>query len=99
LTETKDLDGIYIGNAGLVLLAPFLSEYLKACGVMENEELTDKNIAVHAMQYLVTGQQRTSEYELVLNKIFCGISIEQAVALKVGLSEEIKTEAKKCSKP
>lgn len=88
-------DGIYINNAGLVLLSPFLSEYLKACNVVQNNEITDTSLAVHAIQYLATGNENTPENELILNKVLCGLSIEQAVALEVTLSEEIKAEAKK----
>lgn len=93
--QAVTIEGIYINNAGLVLLAPFLSEYLKACEVVQKEELIDKDLAVHAIQYLITGKQQTPENELVLNKILCGIPIETEIALTVELSDEIKAEAKK----
>jgi Contractile injection system tape measure protein len=93
--QAETIEGIYINNAGLVLLAPFLSEYLKACEAVQKEELIDKDLAIHAIQYLITGKQETPENELVLNKILCGIPIETEIVLAVELSEEIKAEAKK----
>ncbi|MGV3604188.1 MAG: contractile injection system tape measure protein [Dyadobacter fermentans] len=93
--NAAEIDGIYIGNAGLVLLAPFLSEYLKACGAIENDELTDPNLAVHAIQYLATGQQCNTENELVLNKILCGIPLDTEVLREVELPEAVRDEANK----
>lgn len=73
--EEKIEDGFYIENAGLVLLFPFLKEYLKSCEVADNEQIFEPDNAVHLLQYLVNFQTKTFENHLVLNKILCGLPL------------------------
>ena len=83
----------YITNGGLVLLAPFLTEYLKNCGVAEGNRILDPDTAVHLIQYLATGQSTTPEYELVLNKVLCGLPIQVPVVNEIQLTEAQQQEA------
>ncbi len=40
------------------------------------------------LQYLATDRTAFEEYELILNKILCGLPIEQSVPLEIELSEQ-----------
>ncbi|MGV3589273.1 MAG: contractile injection system tape measure protein [Adhaeribacter sp.] len=93
-TGPEETPEIYVANAGLILLAPFLPAYLQACGVAEEEKLIYPLVAAHALQYLVTGRTQTPEYELALNKILCGLPLTEALPLEIELTEVIQTEAR-----
>lgn len=82
---------LFIPNAGLVILHPFFGTYFTRLGLMEaNAFLSDqaKERAVLLLQYLATGRTIFEEYELVLNKILCGLPIEQSVPLEIELAEQ-----------
>jgi hypothetical protein len=75
-------DAVYIFNAGLVILHPYLSRYFDVLGLMEGREFRDEESAdraVHLLQYLATRQTETPEYMLVLNKILCGLPVDMPV--------------------
>lgn len=70
------LENIYIDNAGLVLLAPYLPTLFERLGLVEAGEFVDRDAAergVHCLQYLVNAQLESPEYQLVLNKLLCGV--------------------------
>ena len=84
---------VFIDNAGLVLLWPFVKEYFSRMKLLEgnvfiSEEALFKGI--HALQFLVTGKEHPEEFLLPLNKIMCGQDIELPVPKEVMLSEEDK---------
>jgi hypothetical protein len=85
---------IYINNAGLIILHPFLQNLFKAVGFMVSENFKDdfcKQKAVYLLQYLVNGQQQEPEYMMPLNKILCGLSDEEHIDRFIQLEEaEIK---------
>ncbi|HYD31808.1 MAG TPA: contractile injection system tape measure protein, partial [Azospirillaceae bacterium] len=72
---------IHVGNAGLVLLNPFLPLFLERLGVLTPEAegiprvtgLAAASRAVHLLQYLADGRCDRSEPALVLNKVLCGL--------------------------
>lgn len=88
-------DAIYIGNAGLILLHPFLP------ALFENLELTNDNsridessrqISVLITEFLVTGTDEPEEFNLALNKFLCGIDPDETVITELKLKDEIKDE-------
>lgn len=88
-------DGIYVHNAGLVLLWPFLSRYFSMAGLFKkgtkeflNHEARCK--AVFLTEFLVTKRTTAPENELVLNKIICGIPIDMPIPAEVEFSQEEK---------
>ncbi|MBI3510709.1 MAG: hypothetical protein HY064_08595 [Bacteroidetes bacterium] len=102
-TEEKELseapeveDDIYIHNAGMVILHPYLPSFFRNLGIVEGKEFVSeeaKHKAVHLLQWLVYGEQKVketelTEHELVLNKIFCGMEIAQPVPVKRELNEK-----------
>lgn len=99
-----DLDEVssyptYISNAGLVLAAPFLQRLFELLDMLKK---TEKNHlewrdaaavsrAVHLTQFLVDGRTDSPEPLLVLNKVICGIPIEQPVEAKIAPTGEEKS--------
>lgn len=75
-------EGIFIKNAGLVLLAPFFKTFFEKAELMQDGRfLSEKGQerAVQLSQYLVTGQEHICEPELPLNKLLCGWALEKPV--------------------
>src|SRR5690606_887113 len=74
--ELDDAGTIYINNAGLVLLHPFIPTYFNRLGMIEKGDFISEEArhrAVHLLQYLVYGTDQHEEHELVLNKILCNM--------------------------
>lgn len=72
----------YIGNAGLVLLHPFLSPFFSHLGLYADRAWKDDAAhrrAVLLLHYLATGRQSIAEYELPLCKLLLGYPMEQPV--------------------
>lgn len=82
---------IYIDNAGLVILHPYLMRLFEMLGFTETQEVSstrkkkkkkvvfkseaDQERAAYVLQYLATKNENAAEHEMVLNKILCGIEI------------------------
>jgi hypothetical protein len=89
-------EGIYIGNAGIILVWPYLSAFFTKLGMMNDNKFIDDEAAhraVHILQYLVTGEEAPAEeHELVLNKLLCGIDPSEPLSMEFIISEEERTE-------
>ena len=86
-------DTIYVHNAGLVLIAPFLPYVFEELGWVENKRFVHPeyaHLAVQWLQFVCDGQDEPPEYQLTLNKILCGLPIDA-----VYLPERTLTEAEK----
>ena len=86
-------EGIYIGNAGVVLLHPFLSRLFEALGIAAEDRLLQPERALCLLHFLVTGQSVAPEYELMLPKILCGIPLETPIESGIELTDPEKEEA------
>ena len=82
--EGPQADGIYLNQAGLVLLHPFLPLFFE---VASGERLNSPERALCLLHYLATGQGVAREYDLVLGKILCGIPLETPVESACELSD------------
>ena len=72
------LDPIFISNAGLIIIAPFLHVLFQKCGLMEQSGFKDelsKYKAIQLLAYAATGKTSQEEPELVINKILCGLDL------------------------
>lgn len=90
------LDEAYIDNAGLVLLWPYLPTLFKGMQWMEDDKFLSEELqfrAIHFLQFLVTGDEPYEEPALALNKLLCGLAIEDPVPSKMAFSEEEEAEA------
>jgi hypothetical protein len=86
---------IYIENAGLVLLHPFLMSLFENLGLTKNEKWHDdfcQQKAVLILQYLAKGISPADEHELVLNKIMCGLQPEDVINTASELEVDTMTE-------
>ncbi len=82
---------LYIHNAGLVILAPFLNRYFTLLGMVEGEQFLDEETATRGvllLEYLASGRTEVPEHELVFNKILCGLEISTPVPNSIELTEE-----------
>ncbi|HEX5432933.1 MAG TPA: contractile injection system tape measure protein [Candidatus Angelobacter sp.] len=80
----------YIGNAGAILLWPFLSRYFESLGLLEQGSFRgekERTRAVYLVQYLASGTLDALEHELLLNKILCGVQPEQPLETVTPLTE------------
>jgi hypothetical protein len=101
ITQEKRQEGpsqeIYVDNAGLVLLHPFLAPYFKNVKLLNDKNFfVDEEAQLKAVlltQYLLTGQTVFEEHKLVLNKILCGVDIEDVVFTELELTKTEVDEA------
>jgi len=73
-------DEVYVGNAGLVLLWPFLGHFFAGLGLLVEQQFKDeaaRQRAVGLLQHLATGAPAFPEYLLPLNKLLCGVDLTQ----------------------
>ena len=78
---------IFIENAGLVLLHPFLTRLFEGLGLVKGQQLTDPEKVITVLHYINTGQTDPQEFELVLPKILCGIDISQDISIEISIQQ------------
>lgn len=86
---------IYIENAGLVILHPYIKGLFENLKLTENRKFIDssaQNSGVKILQFLVYGDTDLPENYLVLNKLICGMGVFESVTLKDKITEESKNE-------
>ncbi len=74
-------EGLYIDNAGLILLHPFLPSFFETLGITKADEIISTNSALRLLHFLATGQTTAPEYLLVLPKILCGLPVFEPVTI------------------
>jgi hypothetical protein len=94
-TEKAPLtEGIYIGNAGLVIVSPFLPTFFKKLKLADEDKILNEELAVNLVAHLATGAEYHAEFELVFPKILCGIEPTTPISTMVAFTEKQKNEAK-----
>lgn len=91
-TSTNDpLEESYqIRNAGLVLAAPYFPYFFEGMGLTQNRKFINESTqhrAVLLTQALLGSTSDLEEGDLVLNKILCGVPIDQPIPLDLALSQ------------
>jgi hypothetical protein len=79
-SEFSDADEVYIENAGLVILWPFLESFFGLLGLVEDKKFKDAAATQRAaglLHFLVTGEAPDAEHLLPLNKVLCGMPVEE----------------------
>lgn len=87
---------IWVQNAGLVLLHPFLKQFFTTTGITGKQEiLTHENfdLAVQSLHFLATGNENAFEGNLVFEKFLCGVPLKTPVQKQSLLTDQIKNEA------
>ncbi|MDQ6969604.1 MAG: contractile injection system tape measure protein [Mariprofundus sp.] len=90
-------DALYIENAGQVILWPYLKYYFSVLNMINNDGFVaeaERMRAVHLLQYLATGQQKSPECQLLLNKVLCGWPVEKSLddSITLSMKEELESE-------
>ena len=94
--KETEAEGIYIGNAGLVLLHPFLTAFYNGLGLLDQQNrfisTAASQKAAVLLYYLQCGSERYREWEMTLNKIFCGIGSTELIPDGIPITENEKEE-------
>lgn len=98
--KTDDLilnDDLYIQNAGLILIHPFLKTFFEHCDLFdsENNQLLNPELCAHLLHYIATGKTNAPEYDMVFEKFLCNIPLHQTISRHIKLSQNHKIQAKK----
>lgn len=88
-----DEDGIFINNAGLVLMHPFLPRFFESLEIVNHSGVLRSERALCLLHYLATGQSQAPEYELVLPKILCGLLPDSPVSIEQEITETESDES------
>ena len=80
--DHPDNEGIYIVNAGLVLLANYAPRLFAMLELTREQSFVSeaaRHQAVHCLAYLTDGDTHSEEHAWVLNKLLCDVPIEDVV--------------------
>ncbi|MFN6570943.1 contractile injection system tape measure protein [Dendronalium sp. ChiSLP03b] len=83
ISPEEETAGLFVNQAGLVLLHPFLRTYFDEVGLLNGESFRDESAqqtAIYLLHYLATKQTDVPEYELVLPKLLCGWSLNEPMS-------------------
>lgn len=92
----SDIDTAYVDNAGLVILWPFLGHFFEHLGLMTEKRFHDEaavHRAVGLLQYLATEDPQPPEYAVALNKVLCGLGVDEVFDFGPAVTDE---EAAEC---
>jgi hypothetical protein len=87
---------IYIENAGMAILHPFILPLFENLKLVNNKEfvsLEAQNMGVQILEYLVWGKNIHTENYMPLNKIICGMDPVQIWKTDSEISKDIETES------
>jgi len=93
--EVKENE-IYVSNAGIVLLHPFLNQFFKNLHLIEGSNfinIQSQMKALYLLHYLAAGNINLKEHELVIAKILCAFPLENPVDNLIEITEEELQEA------
>ena len=92
----EEYNHIWVQNAGLILLHPFLKQFFTTTGIIGKQGiLTHENydLAVQSLHFLATGNENAFEGNLVFEKFLCGVPLKTSVQKQSLLTDLIKNEA------
>jgi hypothetical protein len=75
-----DSEDVYVENAGLAILWPFLGHLFERLGLMADKRFNDpaaQHRAVGLLQHLTTADPWPQEYQLLLAKVLCGMAVDE----------------------
>jgi len=93
--KREEAGHIYVHNAGVVLLHPFLEQLFGTLGLLREQQWYDElspHRAAIVLEYLVSGRDEPPEFDLPLNKIFCGLEVDEVLLPTEPLSAEMEKE-------
>ena len=93
----SNADELYVENAGLVILWPFLANFFERLGLTEEKRFKDQAAAQRAvglLQYVAGADESPPEILLPLNKVLCGLAPEEVFDFG---AEITATEIEECN--
>ncbi len=97
VTESQDTvelkEPMFVNNAGLVLLSPFFPRFFERVSLVDENGFKDNSLqerAIKLIQYLVTGENVIREFDIALNKVLCGMDINQTIDKEFDITDEEK---------
>lgn len=96
LPRAEDGDVFYVQAAGVILLHPFLLRFFRQLNLCEENVFTNeacRQKAVCLLHYLATGEVRTPEYQLVLPKFLCGMSLNAPLDHMIEIEPAVQSES------
>ena len=84
-------DRLFVVNAGLVLLWPYLPRLFANLDMLDDNGFRDTEAqlrAVHLTQFLVTRHHAAPEHMLPLNKLLCGLDLSHPIGLGITPTEQ-----------
>jgi hypothetical protein len=92
IEDAEIVEGIFIDNAGLVLLNPFLPSLFKQTKLLRDNNAfvsTDaQQKAAVLLYYLQSGELQYKEWEMAFNKVICGMQVQEVLQQDIIVSEE-----------
>lgn len=82
-----------LGNAGLVLVAPYVERLFDLLGVTVDGDFVSEEArqrGVHLLQYVITAQESTPEHLLTLNKFLCAMPTAVPAVAGISMSDKEK---------
>lgn len=92
---SEEIQESYLPNAGLVLLSPYLNRFFRNLHLLTEATFTNmvcRTKAIILLHYLINDQPDVSEYNLLLNKIICGLPIGTPIDKHIFISDEEKNQ-------
>lgn len=92
--ENKQLsdEGLYIDNAGIIVLHPFLKHFFTNIDLLKDDELKDKELAVQLLHYIATGNEEDWEHTMLFEKFLCDMSLDFPLSKKSLITKKHKKE-------
>lgn len=95
ISKREEIAGIYINQAGLVILHPFLEYFFKDFGLLQDKDFVDlsaKQLAIHLLHYLGTGNINAFEYDLGFEKFLCRWPAEEPLERDIEIPQRMLDE-------
>lgn len=89
------VEDIYIQNAGVILLWPFLNRFLESLNLVKSGQFLSLQATHRAtlfLQYLVEASLESLEATLPLNKLLCGLDISEPIPTNLVMTEDEQSE-------
>lgn len=94
-SSSYNIKEYYLSNSGLVVLWPYYVRFFKQLGLLKEQSFKsteEQHRAASLLQGLATGQNKSLEFMLPLNKLLCGIPVNNPLEPMDNLSNEELTD-------
>jgi hypothetical protein len=96
ISGDDEKEKLIVRNAGVILAAPFLKTYFTKLGLLDKNlwiSLDAQFRGIFLLKYLSSGTAKSFEYQLILEKLLCGIALEVPVPSEIILNDSEKEES------